>query len=290
MTSYTLDEHIDVHRISGSDEEPQAMITLIPRKICIVFSLESDAKMRIIDANYALKLIQGQMYIMYNPHTALQMKLELSPNSRLWLMIFSIEKIHELFMGGHQKSELFEAITIDKQFYSAIPMSTAMYTVLEQLFFARVPENTKNLYMMGKVLEILSLYFGAHDEPELSGCPYLKDESTVLKVHKAKELLIQNMLEPPTIKELSMKVGLNEYQLKGGFKRLYGSPIFQFLSDHRLSHAHNLLLSGRYKVNEVAWEIGYTNPSHFIAAYKRKYKVTPKKFLMQQTGRISNNQ
>lgn len=282
MTSYSIDEHIEVHRISGSDEDASPSITLVPRKICLVFSLESDAKMRILDANYALKLLQGQMYIMYNPHTALPMRLELSQNSRLWVMIFSIEKIHELFMGGNQSTDLFEAITIDKQFYSATPISTAMYTVLEQLFFARVPENTKNLYMMGKVLEVLSLYFGAHDAFDISGCPYLKDESTVLKVHKAKELLLQNMLEPPTIKELSMKVGLNEYQLKGGFKRLYGSPIFQFLNDHRLSHAQQLLLSGRYKVNEVAWEIGYTNPSHFIAAYKRKYKITPKKFLMQQ--------
>jgi AraC-like DNA-binding protein len=282
MTSYSIDEHIEVHRISGSDEDASPSITLVPRKICLVFSLESDAKMRILDANYALKLLQGQMYIMYNPHTALPMRLDLSQNSRLWVMIFSIEKIHELFMGGNQSTELFEAITIDKQFYSATPISTAMYTVLEQLFFARVPETTKNLYMMGKVLEVLSLYFGAQDAFDISGCPYLKDESTVLKVHKAKELLLQNMLEPPTIKELSMNVGLNEYQLKGGFKRLYGSPIFQFLNDHRLSHAQQLLLSGRYKVNEVAWEIGYTNPSHFIAAYKRKYKITPKKFLMQQ--------
>jgi AraC-like DNA-binding protein len=282
MTSYSIDEHIEVHRISGSDEDASPSITLVPRKICLVFSLESDAKMRILDANYALKLLQGQMYIMYNPHTALPMRLDLSQNSRLWVMIFSIEKIHELFMGGNQSTELFEAITIDKQFYSATPISTAMYTVLEQLFFARVPETTKNLYMMGKVLEVLSVYFGAQDAFDISGCPYLKDESTVLKVHKAKELLLQNMLEPPTIKELSMNVGLNEYQLKGGFKRLYGSPIFQFLNDHRLSHAQQLLLSGRYKVNEVAWEIGYTNPSHFIAAYKRKYKITPKKFLMQQ--------
>jgi AraC-like DNA-binding protein len=282
MTSYSIDEHIEVHRISGSDEDASPSITLVPRKICLVFSLESDAKMRILDANYALKLLQGQMYMMYNPHTALPMRLALSQNSRLWVMIFSIEKIHELFMGGNQSTELFEAITIDKQFYSATPISTAMYTVLEQLFFARVPENTKNLYMMGKVLEVLSLYFGAQDAFDISGCPYLKDESTVLKVHKAKELLLQNMLEPPTIKKLSMNVGLNEYQLKGGFKRLYGSPIFQFLNDHRLSHAQQLLLSGRYKVNEVAWEIGYTNPSHFIAAYKRKYKITPKKFLMQQ--------
>jgi AraC-like DNA-binding protein len=281
-THYSIDEHINVHRLAGSETPESSQVTLEARRICIIFNLESEATMRIAHANYAMKLEQGQMYIMYNPQTELGMKIELSASSRLWLMIFSIEKIHELFMGGNQSTDLFDAITIDKKFYSAVPISNAMYMVLEQLFFARVPENTKNMYMMGKVLEVLSLYFGANDELDISGCPFLKDEATVQKVHKAKEIILQNMMEPPSIKELSVLVGLNEYQLKAGFKRLYGSPIFQFLNDHRLNYAHNLLVSGRYKVNEVAWEIGYTNPSHFIAAYKRKFNTTPKKFLMQQ--------
>jgi AraC family transcriptional regulator, transcriptional activator of the genes for pyochelin and ferripyochelin receptors len=281
-TVYTIDEHIEVHRLAGSDTPGAPLVTLEARKIGIIFSLEGVATMRMVHGNYAMTLDQGQMYIMYNPQTDLAMKIEIGSSSRLWLMIFSIEKIHELFMGGHQSTDLFDAITIDKRFYNAAPISNAMYMVLEQLFFARVPENTKNMYMMGKVLEVLSLYFGGNDELDISGCPFLKDEATVQKVHKAKEILLQNMMEPPTIKELSVQVGLNEYQLKAGFKRLYGSPIFQFLNDHRLNHAQHLLMSGRYKVNEVAWEIGYTNPSHFIAAYKRKFKITPKKFLMQQ--------
>jgi len=35
---------------------------------------------------------------------------------------------------------------------------------------------------------------------------------------------------------------------------------------------------GRLSVNEGAFEIGYHNPSHFIAAFKRKFGVTPKKY------------
>jgi AraC-like DNA-binding protein len=41
-----------------------------------------------------------------------------------------------------------------------------------------------------------------------------------------------------------------------------------------------MLQSGKYKVNEVASAIGYTNPSHFIAAFKKKFGYTPKKFLL----------
>jgi len=31
-------------------------------------------------------------------------------------------------------------------------------------------------------------------------------------------------------------------------------------------------------VNEVAFDIGYTNPSHFIAAFKKKFGTTPRKY------------
>jgi AraC-like DNA-binding protein len=41
-----------------------------------------------------------------------------------------------------------------------------------------------------------------------------------------------------------------------------------------------LLDSAKLQVNEVAYQIGYNNPSHFIAAFKKKFGVTPKKYLM----------
>ena len=33
----------------------------------------------------------------------------------------------------------------------------------------------------------------------------------------------------------------------------------------------------------VAYQIGHTNPSHFIAAFKKKFGVTPKKYLMAKS-------
>ena len=88
------------------------------------------------------------------------------------------------------------------------------------------------------------------------------------------------MANPPQLKELAREVGLNEYQLKAGFKNIYGSPVFQFLTDYKMEHARKLLDSGTYKVNEVGFMVGYSNSSHFIAAFKRKFGITPKKYSM----------
>ena len=93
------------------------------------------------------------------------------------------------------------------------------------------------------------------------------------------------MDNPPTLKELAKLVGLNEYQLKVGFKEIYGNTVYGYLLEHKLDHSRALLDKGKFQVNQVAYEVGYTNPSHFIAAFRKKFGVTQKKYLMNQVGK-----
>jgi len=43
--------------------------------------------------------------------------------------------------------------------------------------------------------------------------------------------------------------------------------------------ARKLLESGKHNVNEVGLKVGYSTSSHFIAAFKKKYGTTPKKYV-----------
>ena len=79
--------------------------------------------------------------------------------------------------------------------------------------------------------------------------------------------------------DLALKCGLNELQLKTAFKEIYGNTPYQYLLDYKLDISKNLLLSGKYQVNEVAYKVGYSNPSHYIDAFKKKYGLTPKKVI-----------
>jgi len=63
-----------------------------------------------------------------------------------------------------------------------------------------------------------------------------------------------------------------------GFKEVYGNTVYGFVMDTRLNHARRMLDVGEKSVNEVAFDIGYTNPSHFIAAFKKKFGTTPRKY------------
>ena len=86
------------------------------------------------------------------------------------------------------------------------------------------------------------------------------------------------MNNPPWLQELAKQVGLNIKKLKSGFKEYYGSPVFTFLLNYKMELAKTLLIEQQFNVNEIASKLGYSTSSHFIAAFKKKYGITPKQY------------
>jgi AraC-like DNA-binding protein len=148
------------------------------------------------------------------------------------------------------------------------------------MFHYNLNASIKNLYYKGKAYELLSLYFNTNEDSNAEQCPFLIDEENVMKIKKAKEIILNNMAEPPGLQELADEIGLNLKKLKMGFKQIYGDTVYGFLFDYKMNFARQLLDSGSYNVNEVGLKIGYSTGSHFITAFKKKFATTPKKYLM----------
>jgi AraC-like DNA-binding protein len=194
-------------------------------------------------------------------------------------LFISLENLHQLFT--HESLPFLKAENANRKFYDERDIPAGLIVVLTQLFSIQLSESAQNLYYHGKVFELLSLYF-SEKKPDTENCPFLNDEETVRKIKHAKEYLLKHLDTPPGLKALAKLSGLNEFQLKMGFKEIYGNTVYGYLLDHKIDHARILLDTGKLKVNEVAFQIGYTNPSHFIAAFRKKFGITPKKYLMQQ--------
>lgn len=67
-------------------------------------------------------------------------------------------------------------------------------------------------------------------------------------------------------------------KLKTGFKQCYGQTVYNYIIGKRMELARTLLDQRRFKVSDVAGLVGYTNTSHFITAFSKKYGVTPGEF------------
>ena len=195
-------------------------------------------------------------------------------------LLISIKKFHLLFSDEASYITFLSRENILKKYYTEESISPSMSIVLTQLLNFNLNNSVKPLYFKGKTFELLSLYFNTSDEANLEQCPFLVSEANVNKIKLAKDIIINRLSEPPTLIDLANEIGLSLKKLKDGFKQIYGDSVYSFLIDYKMELARKLLESGDYNVNEVGLKIGYSTSSHFIAAFKKKYGTTPKKYFM----------
>ena len=230
--------------------------------------------------SYQLPLKSKNVILLYNPQKALPIDLKMSPDSAVVSLLISINKFHSLFSEDANLIHFLSPENNTKKYYDTRPISPAMSVVLSQIMEAKIHESIQILYFKGKVYELLSLFFNKSEDADVEQCPFLVDEQNIRKIRKAKEIILNQMTEPPTLQELSTTIGLNIKKLKEGFKQIYGETVYGYLLDHKMNEARSMLNSKQYNINEISLKLGYSTSSHFISAFKKKFGTTPKKYLM----------
>lgn len=229
--------------------------------------------------HYSIDVKGENSLLLYNPNQNLPINLSLQPNSKYVIFIVSIKVFHSFFSQVAELIPFLDEENKDKKYYLDKPLTPSEVLVLNQLFKNQNNNSLISLYVKSKVYELLSLYFSRSQESD-QACPFLDNEDNVEKIKKAKQIIIGNISEPPSLQELANTVGLSLAKLKEGFKHIYGESVFNFLLDYKLEFARKMLLSQKYNISEVSLQVGYSTPSHFISAFKKKYGTTPKQYIM----------
>lgn len=229
--------------------------------------------------NYSLNVKDQNSILLYNPIQDLPINLSLEHGGKHLVFIVSIKKFHSFFSQVADIIPFLKEENKDKKFYLEKELEPSEILVLNQIFEEQRHNSMQELYIKAKVYETLSLYFGQSQDDKQS-CPFLENEDNVEKIKKAKQIVINNMTEPPSLQEIANEIGLSLLKLKEGFKLIYGESVFNFLLDYKLEYARKQLLTKEYNVSEISLQVGYSTASHFIAAFKKKYGTTPKQYIM----------
>ncbi len=248
--------------------------------IQIHFCLRGYSKFLFNNGSYSFDVLDGRSILLYNPQRTLPIHLENQPKTTMLSLLISIEKFHSLFSKESGYIPFLSDENSNRKYYDDTEIKPTVSIVLQQIINSNINSSIRNLYVKGKVYELLSLHFQKDENVEGEYCPFLVDEQNVLKIRKAKEIIIERMAEPPSLQELANEIGLNIKKLKEGFKQIYGDTVYSFLFDYKMEHSRRLLESNQYNVNEVGTQVGYSTASHFIAAFKKKFGTTPKKYVM----------
>jgi AraC family transcriptional activator of pyochelin receptor len=162
-----------------------------------------------------------------------------------------------------------------------------MQRVLQRLLNCPYQGFTKQLYLEGQALELLSLQFAQWLEQDQTKTPTLLLRSDdVERVHHAKAILAQNLMHPPSIMELAQQVGLNDYKLKLGFRQVLGTTPFGYLRKQRLELAQQFLSNTEMSIEDIAIAVGYQSRSSFIAAFRRQFGTSPRLWQQQISRKI----
>lgn len=78
-----------------------------------------------------------------------------------------------------------------------------------------------------------------------------------------------------TVDGLADEVGMSVSQLNRKLNALIDQPAGSLLRSMRLQRAADLLVQRAGTVSEIAYRVGYSNPTHFSTAFKKQFDVSP---------------
>jgi transcriptional regulator GlxA family with amidase domain len=98
-----------------------------------------------------------------------------------------------------------------------------------------------------------------------------EDES----IRKAQEFIEKNYQEKITVDQLTSMLALGRRNLERRFKKATSNTVIEYLQRVRMEAAKMSLESSRENVNEVMYNVGYTDPKAFRTTFKRITGLSP---------------
>ena len=93
-------------------------------------------------------------------------------------------------------------------------------------------------------------------------------------------LIQENIQETEiSVESIAAELNMSRSSFQRKLKALTGLSPLEFIRLTRLKKAAELLSTNKYRVNEVAYMVGFNKPSYFSAMFKKQYGVLPKDFI-----------
>lgn len=182
-------------------------------------------------------------------------------------LMVDFELLMELAGGD---GPLVDDITVDRFFTRSRRGCHRVSAAAGQLVHCFQQARDAKLLLSSASLEFLYWHLQAFHADCGHGDICLRERRRLLE---ARDYLLHDLSAPPTIAEISRKVGLNQFKLKQGFRSLFASSIYACFQAERMRQARQFLR--KHNVTETAMMLGYSNVSHFSSAFRKHFGMLP---------------
>ncbi|MGG8494957.1 helix-turn-helix domain-containing protein [Tenacibaculum sp. TC6] len=133
----------------------------------------------------------------------------------------------------------------------------------------------------GIIYQILSEHMLQHDKDIVRK---RKPDTSLTKkelrlIRKTAQKISKNISEEYNVEEMANGLGITQAKLQEGFKLLFSRTVIEYIRHVRLEEARNMLNNTDYNISQIVYSIGFSSRSYFSKIFKRKYGISPSKFL-----------
>lgn len=235
-------------------------------------------------------LAEGQYNLYFSP--AFHSDLYFARQTGFEYLAITLQTDYLLSMlqsAGSDIRRISEAFRAEEPFIlspKALPLTPQLNMAIHSLLNTPVADSLSEMFLNGKVAEILALQLsqfagtsssiGTSSGISASPCPAISSTSAA-RLREVYEYIDHHYLSIDSLADAVKHFPVTEHQLKQGLKQQLNTTLYDLIHRKRMQHAMNLLQQTDMNVNEVAWEIGYSNATNFIQAFKRHFATTPRK-------------
>jgi AraC-like DNA-binding protein len=161
------------------------------------------------------------------------------------------------------------------QLLSYQPISPQAMSAAQQLLNYNTSRETGLIFMHGQAMSLLAVELIPLSEDKRRNLTRL-DQKDAEIAKSARDILLREFRNPPSIEELSRRVGTNQFKLKQLFHHFFTNTPYGLLLEIRMNNAYQLLESTGCQVSVAADMVGYSHASNFSAAFMKHFGVSPK--------------
>jgi AraC-like DNA-binding protein/mannose-6-phosphate isomerase-like protein (cupin superfamily) len=95
------------------------------------------------------------------------------------------------------------------------------------------------------------------------------------------EYIKNNFASHLTVEELALKINITKYYFIRMFKRITGRTPLDYLNHYRMQQAAKLLETNKFKIIDIAYEVGINDDSYFTKLFNKHFGVNPSEYRSQ---------
>lgn len=253
-------------------------------RVRLVFGLDLNISMGHSDAKEPIKLSKQSWQLINFSRDSVDQEVIEKNAKTVWISLAIDREYIKSLLSNTNAKETSEILKIFKKSKTKFtekefPLDHTLNLIVSNILSMNVPDSLRLCYAQSKINELICVAIDRmiHHKPT-SKLPVKLRKSDEIAIKLAKSIILENLHQLPSLRDIALMVGINRNKLYYGFKYYFHLSIKEFIKQERLAKAYTLLVETERSLIDISIESGFSHQSSLSTAFKNHYGITPTVF------------